>query len=375
MDESNLHQERSDLQTENERLLEETRRARDELDAIFNTMPDSIHIINADYRVVKANLGGALLQGLSLDQVIGRPCFEVFHYLEEPCEGCLVIQTFATGKPGRATHSRQRADGSRIMTDVFTYPLFDAQGRVFQVLEYARDVTERVRLQEELAHKAQQLQHLLNETINVQEDERARIAREMHDGVTQLLIGALYETQAARELLRGTSHPALAKLERAQDLLNQVEGETRRVISDLHPPILDAMGLEPPLKRHVAYFQETFGLPCTLRVIGQPFRLPGATELAVYRIVQEALHNVESHAHARSAHVTLSFQPDLLRVVIEDDGQGFSPREVMNELGDHFGLPSMFERAQSIGARLQVNSKPGQGTRIILTVPSESGPE
>jgi PAS domain S-box-containing protein len=360
---------------ENERLLEETRRARDELDAFFNTIPDAIHIINADYRVVKANLGGALLQGLSLDEIIGRPCFEVFHDLDEPCEGCLVTQTLATGRPGRATHSRLRADGSRVVTDVFTYPLFDGRGRVFQVLEYARDVTERVHLQEELAHKARQLQHLLTETINVQEEERARIAREMHDGVTQLLIGALYETQAARELLRGTSHPALVKLERAQDLLNQVEGETRRVISDLHPPILDAIGLEPALKRHIASFQETFGLSCALHVIGLPFRLPGATELAVYRIVQEALHNVETHAHAQSASVTLNFQTDLLRVVIEDDGQGFNPREVMNEPGDHFGLPSMFERAQSIGARLQVNSRPSRGTRIILTVPSESGSE
>lgn len=358
--------------TKNEQLLEQARRAHDELAAIFNTIPDSIHIIGADYRVVKANLGGARLQGLGLEEIIGRPCFHVFHHLEEPCEGCLVEQTFTTGQPGCATHTRLHADGSRVVTDVYTYPLLDEQGRVFQVLEYARDVTERVHLQEELAHKAQQLQRLLTETISVQEEERARIARDMHDGVTQLLVGALYETQAARELLHDTAHPALIKLERAQDLLHQVDGETRRVIGDLHPPILDSMGLVPALKRYVAAFEDIFHLPCTFHVAGQPFRLSDTTELAIYRIVQEALHNVGSHAHAHTASATLKFQPDELHVVVEDDGQGFDPNDVLADPSDHYGLPSMLERAQSIGARLQVDSAPGQGTRIILVVSEQN---
>lgn len=351
-----------------ESLLEQARRAHDELAAIFNTIPDSIHIIGADYRVVKANLSGARLQGLKLDEIIGRPCFDVFHELDGPCEGCLVAQTFATGKPGRATHTRLHADGSRVVTDVYTYPLLDERGQVFQVLEYARDVTERVHLQEELAHKAQQLQRLLAETISVQEEERARIARDIHDGVTQLLIGALYETQAARELLRDSSHPSLVKLERAQDLLHQVEGETRRVISDLHPPILDTMGLVPALKRYVTLFQDVFHLSCALQVVGQPFRLSDVIELAIYRIVQEALRNVESHAHAHSASVMLNFQPDGLCVVVEDDGQGFDPSGVLADPGEHYGLPSMLERAQSIGAQLQVDSAPGHGTQIVLVV-------
>ena len=353
---------------ENVRLLEETRRARDELDAIFNTIPEAINIISADYRVVKANLGGAQLHGLKLDQVIGQPCFQVFHHLDAPCQDCLVMQTFSTGKPGLGTHTRLRSDGSKIVTDVFTYPLLDGHGQVFQVLEYARDVTERVRLEEELGREAQQLERLLTATISVQEEERARIARDMHDGVTQLIYGALYETQAARELLRASSHPAQAKLERAQDLLNQVEVETRRVIGDLHPPILDAMGLVAALNRYTALFQDMVGLPCALRMTGQPFRLSNATELAVYRIVQEALHNVESHAEANSVTVLLGFQPGWLRVVIEDDGQGFNPGQVLTEPGDHFGLPSMRERAQSIGARLRVDSTPGHGTRIVLNV-------
>jgi two-component system sensor histidine kinase DegS len=104
--------------------------------------------------------------------------------------------------------------------------------------------------------------------------------------------------------------------------------------------------------------------------VGQPFRLPSATELAIYRIVQEALHNVESHANAHGASVLLSFQSDRLRVVIEDDGQGFEPDRVLTDPGDHFGLPSMLERAQSIGASLRVDSAVGQGARIILTVPT-----
>ncbi|MFQ6058578.1 MAG: GAF domain-containing protein [Anaerolineae bacterium] len=229
--------------------------------------------------------------------------------------------------------------------------------------------TELMAAQRELAQKAHQLQRLLAGTIQVQEEERARIAHDMHDGVIQLVIGALYETQAARESLPASPEVALERLKTAQELLKKVETETRRVIYDLRPLILDSMGLVPALKRYATSYEELFGLPCSVRVSGTSFRLPTDVELAIYRMVQEALQNVESHAQATRVEVLINFRPSHVKVVVQDDGRGFNYEEVLRQANEHLGLIGMKERAQSIGGQIEVESSPGQGARIILTVP------
>lgn len=244
--------------------------------------------------------------------------------------------------------------------------------RAFNV-ELEKKVNQRTRELESarwaLAEKARQLQRLLSESYRVQEDTRARIAHDMHDGVTQIIIGALYETQAARQSLTDDPDRALENLSRAQQLLSDVENEIRRVIYDLHPPVLDQMGLAVALKRFAATYQTTFEIDCDVRVIGHPQRLQRETEVAIYRIIQAALQNVATHAQAYHAQVTFNFDTAGLGVTIEDDGIGFDPDSVIKIPGDHLGLISMKERAESLQAELTVHSAPGTGTRIELRLP------
>lgn len=221
-----------------------------------------------------------------------------------------------------------------------------------------------------LAEKARQLQRLLSQSYRIQEDTQARIARDMHDGVTQMIIGALYEAQAARTAMRDDPDRAAEGLARAQQLLSDVEIEIRRVIYDLHPPVLDAMGLVVALKRFAATYNSAFGIDCQVQVAGHPRRLLRATEVAVYRIIQEALHNVATHAHASRAQVGFDFGADWLQVVVEDNGVGFDPEAVLNIPGEHLGLIGMRERAESLGAELIVTSAPGQSSRIGFRLPS-----
>ncbi len=245
--------------------------------------------------------------------------------------------------------------------------------RVFNV-ELEQKVNQRTRELESahwaLAEKARQLQRLLSESYRIQEDTQARIAHDMHDGVTQMIIGALYETQAARQALTGDSDRAAENLTRAQSLLTEVELEMRRVIYDLHPPVLDAMGLAMALRRFAATFTATFGADCQVQVAGRPRRVSKETEVAIYRIIQAALHNVASHAQAKSARVGFDFGADWLHAVVEDDGIGFDPDTVINIPGEHLGLIGMKERAESLGAALTVTSAPGRGARIELRLPS-----
>ncbi len=228
---------------------------------------------------------------------------------------------------------------------------------------------------EELARKADDLRRLLTVTIRVQEEERTRLARDLHDGSNQLITGALYELQAAQESIAGRRpEVALQKLEIAKGLLRSIEAENRRIISDLRPPILDAQGLAPALKWHVNGFQRLYGIPCALRLSGSPVRLSPETEIAVYRIIQEALNNVAAHARAQRVQIAVEFQPARLQVLVEDNGVGFDYEHVLVEAPGQMGLIGIRERAQSIGGRIEVQSVPGQGTRLMFEAPLPSRP-
>jgi signal transduction histidine kinase len=245
--------------------------------------------------------------------------------------------------------------------------------RVFNV-ELEKKVNQRTRELESarwaLAEKARQLQRLLSESYRVQEDTQARIAHDMHDGVTQMIIGALYETQAARQSLLDDPDRAAENLERAQDLLTEVETEIRRVIYDMHPPVLDQMGLVVALKRYSATYQTSFDIECQIQVAGKSQRMIHETEVTIYRIIQAALHNVASHAHAQNAKVHFDFGTATFQVVIEDDGIGFDPEAVMRLPGEHLGLIGMKERAEGLKAELTIKSAPGKGSQIMLRVPA-----
>src|SRR3990170_2339852 len=192
----------------------------------------------------------------------------------------------------------------------------------------------------------------------------------MHDGVTQIVIGALYEIQAARQALLDEPDRASESLSRAQLLLAEVELEIRRVIYDLHPPVLDMMGLVVALKRFTNTYTETFGIDCDLQVKGQSRRLSKETEIAIYRIIQAAIQNVANHSKASRALVQFDFDSTALQVVVLDNGIGFDRKVALETPGDHLGLIGMKERAEAIGARLVVASNPNKGTKIQLHLPS-----
>ncbi|HBY98341.1 MAG: GAF domain-containing sensor histidine kinase [Ardenticatenaceae bacterium] len=229
---------------------------------------------------------------------------------------------------------------------------------------------ELVQAQEALAQKTEQLQRLLAATVHIQEEERVRIARDLHDGSNQLITGTLYEIQAAHEsILAQRPAVALEKLGIIKGLLRKIEAENQRIISGLRPPLLDAQGLVPALKWHARTAQDRSQIACSIQVSGQPRRLSPEAETAVYRIVQESLNNVMAHAQAQTVEIRVSFRPARLCVIVEDDGTGFDVESVLATAPGQMGLIGMRERAESIGGQLKVRSLPGHGTRIVLNLP------
>jgi signal transduction histidine kinase len=236
-----------------------------------------------------------------------------------------------------------------------------------QVAERTRELVE---ARQQVIEKADQAQMLLSNTVQIQEQERARIARDLHDSVTQLTIGALYELAAVKADLDTRSvKAARVKVDMARDLLKQIEREIRQTIYDLRPTLLVGGNLLPGLQKYAASFQQLLGIPCEVQAVGTPVRLALPVEVAIFRIVQEALHNILTHAHATHAGVLLEFQPAQLSLTVTDDGQGFDPADFDGQAaGRHVGLSSMRERAEEIGAAFNICSQAGQGTQVLLRV-------
>lgn len=232
-----------------------------------------------------------------------------------------------------------------------------------------RTINDLTGAKEEIARQSEQLQQLLVRTNAVQEDERRRIAFDIHDGVIQLVIGAGFELQAARRQLgNGSVEEAQRRVDEARNLLNQTVTEMRRIVFDLRPTSLDSVGLFSALEKYAASWQEGTGIACTVLVDGPVRELPPDAKVGVYRIVQEALANVRKHAGATRADVRGRFSDGRLVVTIEDNGGGFSPAEAQAASG-HLGLMSMSERARALNGQLAIRSAPHQGTQLVLDIP------
>ncbi|WP_418791980.1 GAF domain-containing protein [Phosphitispora sp. TUW77] len=221
---------------------------------------------------------------------------------------------------------------------------------------------------EELAKKADQLQQLLAATVYTQEEERTRIARDLHDEHNQLITGTLFGIQAARESIQDENiEEAMEEINNVEKLLLKIEAENKRIITGLRPIVLESHGLEAALYWLIDTCQKYCEAVCRIQVSGQPFRLTPHVETTVFRIVQESLNNVVAHASAGSVNILLDFKSDRLCIQITDDGQGFDTGSLLTK--KQMGLIGMQERAQSIGGQLKILSEPGQGTRVMLDLP------
>jgi signal transduction histidine kinase/YHS domain-containing protein len=201
-----------------------------------------------------------------------------------------------------------------------------------------------------------------------QEAERARLARELHDEVVQQLIALGHGVDRVHRLLDRDPAQAIDRLQTMRASISALVGELRAIIGDLRPPALAELGLLPAVELLLGRSGETEP-EVTLVVQGDERRLAPQSELALFRIVQEAWSNIRHHAQARRADFTFAYQHDSLHVTITDDGIGFVPPTEAQAPDGHWGVRGMHERAELTGGRLDVASESGHGTRLHLTIP------
>lgn len=216
--------------------------------------------------------------------------------------------------------------------------------------------------------------------ILAQEEERKRIAREIHDGPAQMLANLVLRTEIVERMLVKQEFGLVQ--DEVIDLKGQVRyslEEMRKVIFNLRPMALDDLGLIPTLRKYVHDFEEKTKLRTTLETRGQEHRLSSAMEAAVYRLVQEALSNAAKHAYPSFVLVEITYQAQLIKIVIKDNGLGFNVQKLKNPQGNResFGLVGMRERVELLEGRMEIISAENQGTTIVIHIPTnvEKGKE
>jgi signal transduction histidine kinase len=241
------------------------------------------------------------------------------------------------------------------------------------VRRLARANEEQKELQRQLAaaeeERLQSLRTFARSVQQAQEEERSRIARELHDDICQRLTGLKYHVEALEEEARPSQPRAARRLREVRHELDRSVVEVRRISSNLRPSVLDDFGLATALQILCKDFQKSHRIRTDLQVDPiLPGRIDPASETAIFRIIQQAFANIAQHSGARSAFLSLRAGGDQLELRIADDGRGFSP-PAAGRHGNGIGLASMRERAELLGGSFSISSDPRSGTTVLVTIP------
>ena len=204
--------------------------------------------------------------------------------------------------------------------------------------------------------------------IRSQEEERRRLARDIHDGPAQAVANIVFRAEVCERLIDTDPERAKTELKALREHIRSTLTEIRKIIFDLRPMALDDLGLAPTIRGILDVFRDAHGLFTEIAVTGKERRLEPHVEICMFRVVQEALSNVLKHAQAASVRVRLEFATAGVTAIIEDDGKGFKFVEGERITG-HYGILGMQERVQLLEGKLAIKSTPGRGTRVMVTLP------
>ncbi len=223
----------------------------------------------------------------------------------------------------------------------------------------------------ENARLYENLRFYVRQITKAEEDERKRIARELHDETAQTLAVLSRRLDAISMDSEQLPEPVIQRLEDMRELTHSTLQGVRRFSQDLRPSTIDDLGLLPTLEGLTTDLIEKGRIKAELKVLGDKRRLSPETELNLFRITQEALRNVEKHSGASRVVITVAFGADEVRITVEDNGRGFKQPDRTDELAatGKLGLIGMYERARLLGGTLTVHSKLGEGTTIVVDVP------
>ncbi|MCY7317929.1 MAG: PAS domain S-box protein [Ramlibacter sp.] len=332
------------------------------LAAILDSAMDAIISVDEAQTIVMYNRAAERIFGWPSDQVLGQPLARLMPARYRAGHGQHVARFALTGVTSRRMGDQTvifglRANGEEFPMDTSISQLVSAEGRLFTVI--LRDVTERVRSQQERSAFAAAAH-------SIREEEKSRVARELHDELAQSLTALKMDTNWVFDNVAVAPQQAQQKLAEMMVLIDGAVASTRRIASDLRPLLLDDLGLAPAIEWLAGNFTQRHGVACKLSV-AEDLELQEPYATAVFRMVQESLGNVAKHASAAQADVRVELREGEIVLEVRDDGKGFdvaAPRRPGS-----LGLMGLHERAELLQGTVTLTSSPGAGTRVEIRMP------
>jgi len=323
----------------------------------------AIFTITKDNIVDSWNTGAENTFGWKENEMIGKSAAILFTP-EDQERGVPAMEIQCAAETGKAEDERWhiRKDGSRFYASGVMQPLRD--GGVHGFVKICRDQTEKIE-----AEKALHDKEVLQKLVGAQEDERKRIARDLHDELGQKLTALRFKLEAVRKICEETE--VCGKIDELQVIAQHIDADVDFLAWELRPAALDDLGLYAALTNYVNEWSRHSGVTAEFHVVGMKNkRLLSEVETNLYRITQEALNNTHKHARAKRVNVMLEKREHSIVLIIEDDGKGFNPEDKINR-SKGLGLVGIKERAALVGGTTEVESATGEGTTIFVRIPIE----
>ena len=343
--------------------------AQQRLDGIIDSAMDGIITVDDAQRVVLFNAAAEALFGCPQAEAIGAPLAQ---FIPERFRAAHArhVRNFGTGNVrSRRMVDQRTVTGLRSNGEEFPIEASISQATLHGRRYYTvilRDITDRLRAESALKRSKEELQEMAAASATAREQEKGRIARELHDELAQSLAMLGMDLDWLRENLGGDEVYA-TKIAAMRKLLAGTVAATRRIAAEMRPLVLDDLGLVAAAEWLVEKFRERYAIACSIAIVPPQFELADPYATAVFRIMQEALANAARHAGASRVDVAMTFRDGEIRVEVRDDGRGFDARHPRKATS--FGLVGLRERVHLVHGELRIDSAPGRGTCIDVRIP------
>jgi len=346
--------------------------------ALFASSPDGVIVVDHEGRIVQINTQAVELFGYQAEDLLGQAVEilipERFRHTHGTWRANYMAAPRARPMGTGLKLMGRRKDSSEFPVDVSLSPVETAHG--LYVIADVRDISARVQTEEETRQLVAQLRMLAAHLQRVREEERTRIARELHDELGQVLTGLSMDLDWLERRLEAAGSGELrdlllGKTQAMAQLLGTTADTIRRIISELRPGILDTLGLVAALEWQAQDFYSRTNIACTVHTELQEIVLDHERTTALFRVCQEALTNVARHAQASAVAIRLAKTDDAVVLEVHDNGRGVMPAELTTR--GSVGLLGMQERARQLGGEVTITGEPGQGTTVTVRLPLCTG--
>ena len=322
---------------------------------------DAIALFDASGKILEANTSASKLLGYTKDELSAMSLTDIL-LEEEIRDNPVQYDELSAGLSTVKLRRMRRKDGSVVVTEVRSQQLPD--GRFLSVV---RDMTDRIKAEEELKLSYKAVRKLTAHLQDIREEERTNIAREIHDELGQQLTVLKMDVSWLNKKFQGTDEKVNQRLKELLEMLDDTVKSVRRISSQLRPSLLDDLGLTAAMEWQLSEFEKRAGIKTKFDAPEQEIDLSDATKTALFRIFQESLTNVARHSKAKKLSVILKRDDHNFILSIIDDGKGFDKNKIAEKRT--LGILGMKERSSMIGGTYEINSTPGAGTSVIVSVP------